>query len=114
MQGEGDGGEKEKVAKLNKVFQVLLQSQQSLSSNDVKNGEAPQPKNALSENQSKGESVPKGKRSSKKVHSESKGDEKNLVLRDAVLNGAGITSESGGKLLEVICGVSTYEGQHGG
>jgi len=27
MQGEGDGGEKEKVAKLNKVFQVLLESQ---------------------------------------------------------------------------------------
>ncbi|KAL3566880.1 hypothetical protein D5086_032295 [Populus alba] len=66
----------------------------------------PQPKNALSENQSKGESVPKGKRSSNKVHSESRGDEKNLDLRDAVLNGAGITSESGGKLLEIICGVS--------
>ena len=80
-----------------------------MSSNDVKNGEAPQPKNAPSENQFKGESVPKGKRSSNKVHSESKGDEKNLVLRDAVLNGTGITSESGGKLLEIICGVS-YEG----
>ncbi|CAK7338229.1 unnamed protein product [Dovyalis caffra] len=90
-----DGGEEEKVANLNKS--------ESLSSDDIKNGEASQPKNVLLENQSKGTSVPKGKRSSNKVDSENDGNEMNSVLGDAMLNGAGISDDSEGKPLEAIC-----------
>ncbi|CAK7338228.1 unnamed protein product [Dovyalis caffra] len=75
---------------------------ESLSSDYVKNGEASQPRNALLENQCKGTSVPKGKRSSNKVDSENDGNEMNSVLRDAVSNGTGVSDESGGKQLEPI------------